>query len=79
LPTNDGVLTPGSAKNNAGNGNNGDVAEGRHLATEIDDGSWDVPVNDEAAFQLAQERLSTENDDEVVSRLAQAEIGTRSG
>ncbi len=49
------------------------------LATETDDGSWGVPVNDEVAFRIARKRLSTESDDQVVLRLVQAEIGTQSG
>lgn len=50
----------------------------RH-ATEVDAGSWDVPINDEVAPQIAQQRLTPESDDAVVSRLARAAIWRRSG
>jgi hypothetical protein len=39
------------------------------LATELDDGSWHVPVNDEVAGGIALERVQGESDDGVVARV----------
>jgi hypothetical protein len=39
------------------------------LATRLEDGGWNVAVDDEAAFQIAQERHRGESDHDVVARL----------
>jgi len=44
-------------------------------ATRRTDGMWDVPVDDKVAMKIATERLPTETDDDVVSRLVRAAIG----
>lgn len=44
-------------------------------ATHRADGLWDVPVDDEVAMKIAIERLPTETDDDVVSRLVRAAMG----
>jgi hypothetical protein len=46
-------------------------------ATRRDDGLWDIPVDDEVAMKIATERLPTETDDDVVSRLVRAAVGKR--
>jgi hypothetical protein len=38
-------------------------------ATELEDGSWHVPINDDVAAGLAKERVRGESDDGVVSRV----------
>jgi hypothetical protein len=39
------------------------------LATKLDDGGWNVDVDDQAAFHVARERQRGESDDDVVARL----------
>jgi hypothetical protein len=38
-------------------------------ATELDDGTWHVPINDDVAAGLAAERVRGESDDGVVARV----------
>ncbi len=38
-------------------------------ATELEDGSWHVPINDDVAAGIAMERVRGESDDGVVSRV----------
>jgi hypothetical protein len=40
-------------------------------ATQMADGSWLLPVNDDVAMEIATERLNGEADDGVLSRLLQ--------
>ena len=57
----------------------GQTREGYTFAcasTRRADGLWDVPVDDEVAMKIATERLPTETDDAVVSRLVRTAIGT---
>ena len=42
-----------------------------HAAAKLEDGSWNLPVNDEAALHVARERRRGERDDDVVARLLQ--------
>jgi hypothetical protein len=44
-------------------------------AKRREDGDWDVPVDDEVAFEIAVERLPGESDDDCVARLVRAAIG----
>jgi hypothetical protein len=37
-------------------------------ARQLDDGMWSIPVDDEAAFNIAKERRSGESDNDVVLR-----------
>ncbi|MBN9348071.1 MAG: hypothetical protein J0I48_18035 [Devosia sp.] len=46
-------------------------------ATRRADGLWNVPVDDAVAMKIAIERLPTETDEDVVSRLVRAAIGRR--
>ena len=39
------------------------------LATKLEDGGWNVAVDDEAAVHVARERQRGETDDDVVARL----------
>jgi hypothetical protein len=39
------------------------------LATRLDDGGWNVAVDDEAAFHVARERQRGESDDDVIYQL----------
>ena len=42
-------------------------------ATRLDDGSWNIPVDDEVAMKIALERVRGEADDGVVSRVVACE------
>jgi hypothetical protein len=49
------------------------LGSGRQLA----DGSWIIDVDEEVAAFIQAERLPSERDDDVVSRLVRAAIGRR--
>jgi hypothetical protein len=47
----------------------------RSTGTRQPDGTWLVPVDEEVALRLDQERLPGESDDDVVARLIRAARG----
>ena len=42
------------------------------IARRRDDGDWDVPIDDEVAYMVANARQPNESDDDAVSRLVRA-------